>query len=795
MTKKEYKGSIKTRLTLIILLVTLLTGIFGYSSFVYWNLKSQYDNAVNLSKTVGNILGQDIAKLILLKDISSAADITSKLKHFHNLDSMVLYKLSKEPIFQYSKNNKHREIKPLEKDNKRKMTINKNLLSLFVDAIYEDNHLGYVQLNFQVVTIWDIIRRDFFMLISSSIILLLFSFSLANFFAKKFTKPILKLVSFLNTIELFDSLKHRIYTKEDNEFGKLYDEVNYMLQRVEKAQETEKIAAAAFEITSGMMITDENKNILQVNKAFTKITGYKKEEAIGKSPALLKSSYQDKFFYEKMHNTLNKFHYWSGEIYNKRKNGTIFPEHLTIQAVLDDNSKLIYYVASFIDLTVQKESEAKIKYLQQYDSLTGLANKDLLISKIQKHIDEKKQEDWGILLCLDFKDFKIINEAYGHNVGDLILQIITKKLKESFEDSDLISRIGADEFVIWFSSIEKSKSAASIEAKILAEFLVSKLSESIVFEDKVINNIPYVGIALYDEDLLNANELFKQADTALHLAKKNEQSFAFFDRQANNIAQAHLDTYSQLHKAIEYKEFELYYQLQYTEDNKIFGAEALIRWNHPTRGRISPDDFIPIAEKTTLILPITSWVINTACIQLKQWQKNDYTKDWVLAINISAKQFLEENFVKEMQNYLNIYKIKKNSLKLELTESLLVKDLDTTRDKMKALKDLGIQISLDDFGTGYSSLQYLKKLPLDQVKIDKSFIKNILEDKSDIAIIKSVILLAEALDLQVIAEGVETKEHYEFLKDLGCKLFQGFYFAKPQRIKDIVANNYKLLNK
>ena len=457
--------------------------------------------------------------------------------------------------------------------------------------------------------------------------------------------------------------------------------------------------------------------------------------------------------------------------------------------------ELIYYVASFIDLTIQKESEAKIKYLQQYDSLTGLANKDLLINKIQKHLNEKKQKNWGILFCLDFKDFKIINEAYGHSIGDLVLQTITKKLKENFEDCDLISRIGADEFVIWFSNVKETKNNTSIEAKILAEFLISKLSESIIFEDKIINNIPFVGIALYNEELLNANELFKQADTALHLAKNKEQSYAFFDKQANSIAQTHLDTYSQLIKAIENKEFELYYQLQYTKDNIVFGAEALIRWNHPNKGIISPDNFIPIAEKTTLISPITSWVINTACKQLNKWQKNDFTKNWVLAINISAKQFLEESFVYEMQKYINTYEIKENTLKLELTESILVKNLESTIEKMKALKQLGIQISLDDFGTGYSSLQYLKKLPIDQVKIDKSFIKNILNDKSDIAIIKSVILLAEALNLQVIAEGVETKEHYEFLKGLGCNLFQGYYFAKPQRIKDIETNNYKLLNK
>ena len=789
MTKREYKGSIQTRLNLIILLVISIAGIIGYSSFIYWNLKSQHDRAINLSETVGDILSQDITKLILLKNISTAADMTSALKSFDNLHNMVLYKLDGEPIFQYSKDNKSFKVEDLNENFREKNnSFNKNFFKLFIDANYQSNHLGYIELTFKVDTIWDMLRRDVFMLFCFSVLLLLFSFLLANFFAKRFTQPILKLVSFLNKIEILDSLNKRITTTEDNEYGKLYDEINYMLQRIESSQEVEKIAAAAFEIKSGMMITDDNHNILKVNKAFTKITGYTQSDIVGKTPSILKSGKQNTSFYKRIRKALRKNNYWSGEIYNKRKDGTIYPEHLSIQAVLDDNNKAIYYVASFTDLTLQKETEAKVEYLQQYDSLTGLANKNLLVDNIQKHLDDKKQKQWGMLLCLDLKDFKIVNEAYGHSAGDFILQTITKKLKETFEDANLISRIGADEFSIWFSNVEKDKNKTSIESKVLSEFLISKLSEPIYFENKVITPLPFVGIALYDNNCPDADELFKQADSALHLAKKQDQHFAFFDEQAKSMAQAHLDTYSQLLIAIKKNQFELYYQLQYTHENKIYGAEALIRWNHPEQGLIAPDNFIPIAEKTGLILPITTWVIKTACVQLNEWQKEENSSSWILAINISAKQFTQDDFVEKIKKYIYMYEVKFNTLKLELTESILVKDMDMVIEKMQTLREMGVQVSLDDFGTGYSSLQYLRNLPLDQVKIDRSFVNNILENKSDTAIVKSILLLAEALNLNVVAEGVETKEHYEFLIELGCKLFQGYYLAKPSKIENINTN-------
>ncbi|RXJ91659.1 diguanylate cyclase [Arcobacter sp. CECT 8983] len=788
MTKKHYRGSIKRRLTLMILLVTLITGIVGYSSFVYWNMKSQQTKTIELSRTVAKILSQDIAKLVLLKEIAVAADITSKLKSFDNIDSMILYKLDNKAIFQYNKNNKDLEVKPLPNDYKKVNDIKDNLLKLYADARYQGTKLGVVELNFKVKNLSDIVKRDIPILITISLVLLLLSFVLANFFAKRFTEPILKLVSFLSKIDIIDSLKNRAKTKEDNEIGKLYDEINYMLQRIENSQKVEKIAAAAFETRSGMMITDANEIILQVNKAFTKISGYEKEEVIGKTPSILRSGYQDENFYKEMKKKLHKYNHWSGEIYNKHKDGTIYPEHLTIQAVLDDDLNVIYYVASFIDLTIQKETEAKVEYLKQYDSLTGLANKEMLLNEIQTHLNKKQQFRWGLLICFDLRDFKIINDAYGYSIGDKVLEAITLKTKKIFNDASMIARVTGDEFAVWFPHIHEHKNQASIEAKLLAEFLVNTLSEEIKIEDKTINPMVYAGLSIYNKNCKGANELLKQADSALHQAKKEEKRFSYFDKQAQNMAQNHLDTYSQLIKAIDEEHFELFYQLQYDDENHVYGAEALIRWIHPEEGIIPPDSFIPIAEKTGLIIPIGSWVIKTACKQLETWQKAKETSNWVIAINISAKQFLEEDFIDTIKMYIKQYKVNANLLKVELTESILAKSLEEVKDKMLKIKKLGVQVSLDDFGTGYSSLQYLRELPLNQIKIDRSFVSNILENKADEAIVKSILLFAEALNLQVVAEGVETKEQYKFLVNLGCKLFQGYYFAKPERIENISTN-------
>ena len=360
--KLQYKGSIKKRLIGIIVSITLLTGLIGYSSFLYWYINNQHDRALNLSKTIALILGQDVAKLILLNNISAAADISDSLKSFSNLNSMVLYKLDGKAILQYSKNNKNFVADKFKNNMPNKeLSLNKNIIKINIDANYQDKKLGYIQLNFELETLIDIIKKDIFVLISILVFTLILSYLMAIVYARKFTNPILDLVNFLEKVELTDSLNKRTKTEEDNEYGKLYDEINRMLERIESTHKILKIAAVTFETQNGITITDKDQKILLVNKAFSKITGYTSDEVVGLTPKILKSGMHDKEFYDEMRESLNNKHIWIGEINNKHKDGSILNEQLTIQTILDDNNDVLYYVASFLDITLQKEMESKLK--------------------------------------------------------------------------------------------------------------------------------------------------------------------------------------------------------------------------------------------------------------------------------------------------------------------------------------------------------------------------------------------------------------------------------------------------
>ena len=357
----EYKGSIKNRLTIIIVLVTILTGFIGYSTFVYWYMTNQYNNTLKLSKSISLVLGQDVAKLVLLNDISAAADITTKLKSFSNLDSVILYKLDGKPILQYSKDEISFVAEELPDPNKRDSYVNGRYLIQYVDAVYEDNHLGYIEFKFTINTIFDVVKKDLRALTIILFFMLIISYILATFFAKRFTNPILKLVLFLENIHFSNSLNRKICTSENNEYGKLYNEVNTMLERLEKSKHELQIAAASFDTQSGMIITDKNLKILRVNKAFTSITGYSMKDAVGNTPTLLKSGIHGKEFYDKMYDSLRKNHYWMGEISNKHKDGSIVNELLTIHVILNNMGEVIYYVSSFVDITSQKRIEAELK--------------------------------------------------------------------------------------------------------------------------------------------------------------------------------------------------------------------------------------------------------------------------------------------------------------------------------------------------------------------------------------------------------------------------------------------------
>ncbi len=558
--------------------------------------------------------------------------------------------------------------------------------------------------------------------------------------------------------------------------------------------ETElRIAASAFETQESLMITDPNGIILRVNKAFTETTGYSAEEAIGRYPSMLTSGHHDGDFYRSMWEIIHATGTWQGEIWDRRKNGEIYPKWLTISAVKGDNDIVTHYVGAHSDITERKRAEEEIKHLAFYDHLTGLPNRRLLQDRLQHALaSSERRGRAGALMFIDLDNFKTLNDTLGHDIGDKLLQQVAKRLELCVREGDTVARLGGDEYVILLEDLSLELLEAAAQAEAIGEKILFSLNQKYILATHEYYNSPSIGVTLFIGHEYVSEDLFKHADLAMYQAKKSgRNTLRFFDPEMQKSIDSRSSIEGQLRKALENKEFQLYYQIQVDSSGNPVGAEALIRWIHPERGMVSPAQFIPLAEESGLIVSIGGWVLDTACAQILTWQKSKQTSNLILSVNVSSKQFRQVNFVNEVQNAIQRHGIKPNLLKLELTESLLLDKIEEAIATMKSLKAIGVRISLDDFGTGYSSLQYLKRLPLDQLKIDQSFVRDIAIDESDKAIVQTIIVMAKSLKLEVIAEGVETDEQRHFLESAGCVHYQGYLFGKPMPIEQLEAFLYK----
>jgi diguanylate cyclase (GGDEF)-like protein/PAS domain S-box-containing protein len=556
-----------------------------------------------------------------------------------------------------------------------------------------------------------------------------------------------------------------------------------------QAQADLRIAATAFESYACMLITDANNVIMRVNQAFTAITGYTDEEVIGKNPRILSSGRQDANFYATMWKSINKTGVWEGEIWNRRKNGEIYPERLTITSVKDQNGLIINYVASFVDITSQKADEENIQHLAFYDPLTGLPNRRLLIDRFhQAFASSARSGREGALLFIDLDNVKSLNDTLGHDIGDLLLQQTAQRLESCTREVDTVARLGGDEFVVMLEDLSEQPIEAATQTEAVGEKILAMLNQPYQLDTHEYHSTASIGATIFSDHGQSGEELLKRADIAMYQAKKaGRNTLRFFDPKMQDILNARASLESELRKALENQQFHLYYQIQVDSSHRPLGAEALIRWIHPLRGTVSPAQFIPLAEETGLILPIGQWVLETACTQIKAWEQEVLTRDLVLAVNVSAKQFHQADFVAQVQAAVQRLGINPMRLKLELTEGMLLDKIEDTITTMNILSEIGIQFSLDDFGTGYSSLQYLKRLPLDQLKIDQSFVRDIGTDSNDRAIVSAIIAMTQSMKLSVIAEGVETKEQRQFLLDEGCNHYQGYLFGKPVPIEQFEA--------
>jgi len=549
------------------------------------------------------------------------------------------------------------------------------------------------------------------------------------------------------------------------------------ITRRKQAEAELRLAASVFRDShEAIMITTTAGRILKVNQAFTEITGYTEAEAVGQTPALLRSDRHDADFYESLWNALDHNGQWQGEIWNRRRNGELFPAWENISAVRDEAGRRIRYVSIFSDLTERHLSEQRIYRLAHYDVLTGLPNRALFQERLEQGLIHHRRRRAALaLLFLDLDRFKRVNDSLGHAAGDRLLQIVAGRLAECVRESDTVARLGGDEFTIILDSIGAPEDATRVARKILAA-----LAEPALVAGHELFVTSSIGIALFPRDAEDTQTLLRHADAAMYLAKeRGRDNWQAFSPDINVAAAERMALESGLRRALEAGEFILEYQPQAELGaGRVVAVEALVRWSSPKRGIVAPAEFIPVAEETGLIVEIGAWVLETACRQLHEW-KTAGLDPVQMAVNVSGRQFLDPRLPEMVARALAHHAVPPGCLELEITESCVMADARESIERLRQLKAMGLHVTIDDFGVAYSSLNHLKRLPIDKLKIDRSFVRDLPEDADDAAIAATIIAMGRSLDLTVVAEGVENEEQLAFLRAQGCDQIQGHYFCPP----------------
>jgi diguanylate cyclase (GGDEF)-like protein/PAS domain S-box-containing protein len=559
-----------------------------------------------------------------------------------------------------------------------------------------------------------------------------------------------------------------------------HDEVVMVIRDItqRKQQEAElRLWAKVFEGSNeAILITDAHLNIILVNKAYEKIMGYTEDEVLGVDTTAVGARLHSHSFFRNLVSILKERGHWQGELISRHKSGEKFPTWYSISQVLNANGEPENYIAIFSDISERKKSRERIDFLAHHDSLTELPNRALLNDRLEMAINTaKRRGDKLGILFIDLDRFKNINDSLGHAAGDQILRQTAARLSAAVRNDDTVARLGGDEFVVLLPRVRDERSLAEVAIKLRKELLLPYM-----LEDMPLHISPSMGIAVYPEDGDTASVLIKNADAAMYLAKeKGRNNYQFYTPVLNARTLDRLKLEYDLRSALEQGQFELHYQPQIVAGSKkLYGAEALVRWRHPERGLVPPNHFIPLAEEIGLIIPLGAWVIGEAARQVNRWHQNGFT-DLVVSVNISALQFHQAGFLAEVQGLLASAGTQPSSLELELTESMLMSDMEVSIQVLQAFRDLGYRIAIDDFGTGFSCLNYLRRLPANILKIDQSFVRDMQSDSASLAIVTSIIRLAESLGMETIAEGVETAEEYALLAGQGCRLMQGYHFSKP----------------
>jgi diguanylate cyclase (GGDEF)-like protein/PAS domain S-box-containing protein len=545
----------------------------------------------------------------------------------------------------------------------------------------------------------------------------------------------------------------------------------------QKADERAKQALMAFDSTAeGIMVTDAKARIVAVNQAFTRITGYSESDVIGKTPKILHSGRHDVAFFREMRRQIKTQGHWQGEIWNRRKNGEIHPEWLTIYAVKDEENRIFRQVASYSDISANKHAQDRLHSLANRDPLTNLPNRRLLI-ELMGHALRRAERDSSMIavLFVDLDRFKAINDTLGHLVGDKLLLEVAKRLAGAIRDSDTVARLGGDEFLVMMYGLHSREEAALVAKKLLLSLQVG-----FHVDGRELYVGASIGISVYPSDASSVDDLIKMADIAMYQVKNSgKNNYCYYSHDFSRNAEERLTLDVELRHALERNQFELYYQPRVSlKCGKIIGAEALVRWHHPELGMVEPSKFIPLAEETGLIVQIGEWVLREAAQQIMIWVRQGYVIETV-SVNVSGVQIQRSHFADTVYGVLLETECREGLLELEITESTVMHNTAHVSGVCDQIRQLGVRLAIDDFGTGYSSLSHLKRLPLDKLKIDQSFVRDLPQDEEDAVITRTIRALGHNLGLAIVAEGVETAQQHAFLRDIGCDEAQGYYYGKP----------------
>jgi diguanylate cyclase (GGDEF)-like protein/PAS domain S-box-containing protein len=800
-----FRSQLAKKVTLYVILISTFFALFSSAIQVYSEYKKEMGVVSSELEQVEKTHLASITSQVWLLENEALLVIVLGLLDLPSIEYVAIYSEDSVILERGSEKSQNMTIKTLplvHKHNGESKIIGKMVIKATLDNIYQnvvDRALLIILINsIKTLFVSSLILLAFYHIVSRHLNDIAtfvqqinlerfegdFSFNRKNNSADKLDELDVLNTTFFKVLNRLNVTRKELLIRED-ELKKTIHSIGDTLEKLKKSEQKLKLAASVFtHARESITITDTTGSIIDVNETFTSITGYSREEVLGKNPRFLQSGRQSTEFYTAMWHMLVTEGYWSGEIWNRRKNGEVYAEIKTISVVHDEQGNPSHYVSLGNDITQIKEHQEQLERIAHYDLLTNLPNRVLLSDRISQAMLQCSRNERSVaVVFLDLDGFKAVNDAYGHEMGDELLVLLSSRMKETLREGDSLARIGGDEFVAVLTDLDSIESC-----EFVLERLLISASEPIIINDIILNVSASIGVTLYPKDDVDADLLMRHADQAMYAAKElGKNRYHFFDTVQDGEVKLQQQSLKAIQSAVENNQFVLYYQPKVNmKTGAVIGVEALIRWQHPKLGLLSPIEFLPFIENNSMMIEIGEWVIDTALSQMKAWQALGLTLPAGISVNIPAVQLQQPNFAHKLMELLEAHpSVEPKYLELEVLETSHLGDVQHISNVMDACIALGVNFAIDDFGTGYSSLTYLRRLPAHLIKIDRTFVRDMLNDPEDLAIVEGVIALAKSFKRDVIAEGVETVEHANVLLQQGCELAQGYGIAKPMPANEI----------